>query len=199
MRRGLVHGVAWSMATGAAVTLTWWGVHTVMSGTAYNRPMALPINAPAADTPTSEPSVSATHRERSTTAEPGSKTVSGTGGGGGGGSTAPSGPTPRPPDAPPGKSPEAPEQPADGGSPSAPVTAESGEMKAYTVEGGRAVFNMQEKTATLASATPNAGWQMHVWNQEAQIRVTFTKDGREASVFCTWNGGTPTVMFYEEP
>ena len=58
MRRGLVHVLAWSLATGAAVTLSWWGVHTVMAGTAYDPPRALPIAAarlgrpaPGADTP----------------------------------------------------------------------------------------------------------------------------------------------------
>jgi len=43
MRRGLVHTAAWLFATGAAVTLSWWGVHTVVAGTAYDRPRALPI------------------------------------------------------------------------------------------------------------------------------------------------------------
>ena len=44
MQRGLVHALAWSLATGAAVTLSWFGVHTVMSGTAYDPPRALPIS-----------------------------------------------------------------------------------------------------------------------------------------------------------
>ncbi|MFI2200740.1 hypothetical protein ACH47Z_08155 [Streptomyces sp. NPDC020192] len=45
MRRGLVPVMAWLLATGAAVTLSWWGVHTVMAGTAYDPPRALPITA----------------------------------------------------------------------------------------------------------------------------------------------------------
>ncbi|MBX4178485.1 hypothetical protein K3A88_28170, partial [Streptomyces geysiriensis] len=45
MRRGLIHVIAWLLATGAAVTLSWWGVHTVMAGTAYDAPRALPITA----------------------------------------------------------------------------------------------------------------------------------------------------------
>ena len=53
MRRGLVHVLAWLLATGAAVTLSWWGVHTVMAGTAYDPPRALPIKA--ADASTREP------------------------------------------------------------------------------------------------------------------------------------------------
>ncbi|CAM5554755.1 hypothetical protein SCALM49S_03974 [Streptomyces californicus] len=43
MRRGLVHVLAWTLSTGAAVTLSWWGVHTVLSGTLYDRPRAVPV------------------------------------------------------------------------------------------------------------------------------------------------------------
>ncbi|MYZ10757.1 hypothetical protein GT028_25855, partial [Streptomyces sp. SID2999] len=45
MRRGLVHVLAWLLATAAATTLSWWGVHTVMAGTAYDPPRAVPITA----------------------------------------------------------------------------------------------------------------------------------------------------------
>jgi hypothetical protein len=62
MRRGLVHLLAWSLATGAAVTLSWWGVHTVMAGTAYDPPRALPITAAKATTQESEPLASPTRR-----------------------------------------------------------------------------------------------------------------------------------------
>ncbi|MFE9487378.1 hypothetical protein ACFYNF_13295 [Streptomyces sp. NPDC006641] len=31
------------LSAGAAVTLSWWGVHTVLSGNAYDPPRALPI------------------------------------------------------------------------------------------------------------------------------------------------------------
>ncbi|MEU5536228.1 hypothetical protein [Streptomyces sp. NPDC020362] len=55
MRRGLVHVLAWLLATGAAVTLSWWGVHTVMAGTAYDPPRALPITAADTTTQRSKP------------------------------------------------------------------------------------------------------------------------------------------------
>src|SRR3954466_11122152 len=60
MRRGLVHVLAWSLATGAAVTLSWWGVHTVMAGTAYDPPRALPVTAGDATTQESKPVSSST-------------------------------------------------------------------------------------------------------------------------------------------
>ncbi|MGW4561172.1 hypothetical protein ACWEN3_01820 [Streptomyces sp. NPDC004561] len=62
MRRGLVHVLAWLLATGAAVTLSWWGVHTVMAGTAYDPPRALPVTAADATTQGARPSVSAPPR-----------------------------------------------------------------------------------------------------------------------------------------
>jgi hypothetical protein len=62
MRRGLVLVLAWLLATGAAVTLSWWGVHTVMTGTAYDPPRALPITAADATTQESKPLASPTPR-----------------------------------------------------------------------------------------------------------------------------------------
>ena len=70
-------------------------------------------------------------------------------------------------------------------------------MKGYTVTGGRVVFDIHGTYAELVSATPDSGWQMQVWKQPEWIRVTFTKDGHESSVFCTWNGHPPTVEFDE--
>jgi len=82
MRRGLVHVLAWSLATGAAVTLSWWGVHTVMAGTAYDPPRALPITVAEQTTQESKPLASSTARpsaspSRSTASREPSPTVSG--------------------------------------------------------------------------------------------------------------------------
>ena len=60
MRRGLVPVLAWLLATGAAATLSWWGVHTVMAGTAYDPPRALPVAAAEATTRESKPPASPT-------------------------------------------------------------------------------------------------------------------------------------------
>ena len=60
MRRGLVHAVAWSLATGAAVTLSWCGVHTVMAGTAYDPPRALPMSGDSASAQGPEAAASST-------------------------------------------------------------------------------------------------------------------------------------------
>lgn len=177
MRRGSVgravgHAGAWTLATGAAVTLSWWGVHSVMSGTAYDPPLAVPL--------ATQPLSSSTHR-----AQP---------------------PEPSPSSAPsPSLSPSAsasaasssPSASAKASAPPAPPPqrqgAPSGNVKAYSVSGGRVVFDLGASSAELVSATPLAGWRMQVWKQPSWIRVTFTRDGREVSVFCTWHDHPPLV------
>ncbi|MFJ8155681.1 hypothetical protein [Streptomyces sp. NPDC094468] len=170
MRRGLVHVLAWLLATGAAATLSWWGVHTVMAGTAYDPPRALPITA-ADDGPTtqgSKPPAPATSRPPVP-----SPTVS---------SRAPSAPAPTP-------SRTAPTSAA----PSASAAA-SGEVKAYDTDGGRAVFDLGDADATLVSATPGTGWSMQVWKTQTWIRVEFSRSTDRVSVFCTWHDGPPHVQ-----
>ncbi|MEU6280101.1 hypothetical protein [Streptomyces sp. NPDC047028] len=166
MRRGLVHVLAWLLATGAAVTLSWWGVHTVMAGTAYDPPRALPITAaevsaqrsgaPSSPPPPPPPSHS--------------------------GSPSPS-PTPRT-SAPPSH------RPSHSPSPSASA---SGRVKAYDTDGGHVVFALASADATLVSATPGTGWSMQVWKTETWIRVEFSRGADRVSVFCDWHDGPPHV------
>ncbi|MFF7449138.1 MULTISPECIES: hypothetical protein [unclassified Streptomyces] len=166
MRRGLIHVLAWSLATGAAVTLSWWGVHTVMAGTAYDPPRALPITAADATTQESRPLASSTARptpSKSPTRKP-----------------EPS-PTPTPS-----------RTPARSPSPS-PSPSASGQVKSYDTEGGRVVFDLGKSSATLVSATPAAGWSMQVWKTQTWIRVEFASGADRVSVFCTWHDSAPRV------
>ncbi|MEU0371579.1 hypothetical protein ABZ070_15205 [Streptomyces sp. NPDC006283] len=174
MHRGLVHAMAWSLSTGAAVTLSWWGVHAVMAGTAYDRPRALPITAQNSTAQAAKPQESSTRAPKSPTASPSPSRSPSAG-------ASPSTSKPKPP------------SPA----PSASYSAESGNVKGYNVKGGRVVFDIGDSSAELVSATPAADWQMQVWKQPTWIRVTFTQDGHEVSVFCTWNGHPPMVQFDE--
>lgn len=168
--------MAWSLSTGAAVTLSWWGVHTVMSGTAYDRPRALPINADAAIIQGAGPQVSSTNRPQP---PPASKPAERDG-------------NRKPPASTPGGKKRTGKSPSL--RPAYPPPA-SGNVKGYTVDGGRVVFDIGTASAELVTATPDAGWQMQVWKQPEWIRVTFTRNGREVSVFCTWNGHPPMVEF----
>ncbi|MET9620896.1 MULTISPECIES: hypothetical protein [unclassified Streptomyces] len=183
MRRGLVHAMAWSLATGAAVTLSWWGVHTVLAGTVYDPPRALPIpvgHSEDPDTGGSEPLASATGR-------PGTPTATASPGGSGTPSSSPSATPSRRPSAPASSNGPGP----DGGGSGA------GDVKSYAVDGGRVVFDIGATSAELVSATPASGWQMQVWKQPTWIRVTFTRDGRELSVFCVWHDTAPRVEIDE--
>ncbi|CAL9454111.1 hypothetical protein [Streptomyces sp. enrichment culture] len=175
MRRGLVHALAWSLATGAAVTLSWWGVRTALDGTAYDPPRALPVTADA--TPREpEPTPSPASTRRSQPSPSPSPTAT---------------PSPRPsePAGPSGPRPSEPTAPSAGvsGSPA------SGEVRSYATDGGRAVFDLRGSYATLVSATPETGWSMQVWKTQSWIRVEFGSGAERVSVFCTWHDGPPRV------
>lgn len=167
MRRGLVHVLAWTLATGAAVTLSWWGVHTVMAGTAYDPPRALPITAADATTQESKP---LTSPEPTPTPTPSRR------------ATPSAGPSPTP------------EAGSARPTPSkSPAPTASGEVRSYDTDGGRAVFDLGKTSATLVSATPGTGWSMQVWKTESWIRVEFSSGADRVSVFCTWHDGPPRV------
>ncbi|MFI5807607.1 hypothetical protein [Streptomyces sp. NPDC051561] len=177
MRRGLIHSGAWLLATGAAVTLSWWGVHTVMAGTAYDPPRALPIpsgrSLPAMGSgdgtaQSASPQSSSTHRpSRTPTAEKPSP------------SKTPAGRTP----------PRSPSR-----TPALPASPKpSGQVKVVNTEAGRVVFSMGKDSAKLVYAIPAAGWAMQVWNNPSWIRVEFTAGAAKLSVFCTWHDHPPAV------
>ncbi|MFE3030226.1 hypothetical protein ACFXKY_01095 [Streptomyces canus] len=167
MRRGLVHVLAWLLATGAAVTLSWWGVHTVMAGTAYDPPRALPITAAEATTQQSKPLASETPTPT-------------------GRATPSKSPAPTP------SSPAASPTP----STKSPSPTASGQVRSYDTDGGRAVFDLGGTSATLVSATPGTGWSMQVWKTESWIRVEFASGADRVTVFCTWHDGPPRVEIY---
>ncbi|MGW2861536.1 hypothetical protein [Streptomyces sp. NPDC001205] len=183
MHRGLVHGLAWSLATGAAVTLSWWGVHTVMAGTVYDPPRALPVSGDAHIAQGSRPDASSTQRPQepppSPSSSPARKPSKDAGDGKASDSHAPSsGPSGA----------KSPSTSTPSGNP-----ANSGAVQGYNVSGGRVVFDLGDTSAQLVSATPASGWQMERWIQTQWIRVTFTRGSETVSVFCTWNGHPPSV------
>ncbi|MFI8187315.1 hypothetical protein ACIF8T_00620 [Streptomyces sp. NPDC085946] len=175
MRRGLVHVLAWLLATGAAVTLSWWGVHTVMAGTAYDPPRALPITAAdaAAGTAARESQPPASSTRRPAPAPSPSRTPAPA-------STPSREPSPPPPTRTPARTPS-------------PSPTPSGRIKSYDTAGGRAVFDLGPAAASLVSATPAAGWSMQMWKTPTWIRVEFASGADRVSVFCTWHDGPPRV------
>lgn len=183
MQRGLVHAAAWTLATGAAVTLSWFGVHTVLSGTAYDAPRALPLTSHVAapereKADSATPRVSSTHRPKPS-ASPGHGTAPG--------DREPSSP------ATPSHTGSTPPHHPGGSAPGGSTPASGGHVKSYSTAGGRVVLDMDNRSAELVSATPNPGWEMQVWKQVGWLRVDFTGGGGHTSVICTWNGHPPTV------
>ncbi|MPY58329.1 hypothetical protein [Streptomyces spongiae] len=177
MRRGLVHVLAWLLTTGAAVTLSWWGVHSVMAGTAYDPPRALPITAEGApDRDAKAPAPASTSPEPSTSGDGKRRT------------NRPDTPSPTSPS----PTPSSPPSPSKKPDPSPSPTA-SGQVRSYDTEGGRVVFSLNRTYATLVSATPDSDWSMQVFKTEAWIRVEFASGADRVTVFCTWHDSAPRV------
>ena len=181
MRRGLVHTGGWTLATGAMIALSWYGVHSVLADSVVDGPRSMPAvgsppaapagalsalpglpSSPSAKSPsptTSSPSPSAT-RSATPTPPPSSAASAAV----------------RPPATP------------------RPTPSTTGGRHTYTVEGGRTVLDLGASSATLVSATPDAGWSAQWWEQSGSIRVDFTSGNRTSEVLCTWGGHAPVVQ-----
>ncbi|MEV6012494.1 hypothetical protein AB0M29_37575 [Streptomyces sp. NPDC051976] len=178
VHRGLLHAAAWMLATAVAVTLSWFGVHSVLR-TAYDPPRALPVSD------LGPPVASSTHRPKPPETR------------------SPTSPATTPPSASPTrttKAPLPPKRPPGTPRSTSSASSDTGNVHSYTVDGGRVALDLGPTSASLVSATPNPGWQMQVWTQDGWLRVTFTQTsgGGSSSVFCTWNGHPPTVEAFED-
>lgn len=186
---------AWMLATAAAVTLSWFGVHTVLARTAYDAPRALPVQEDAADRG-GAPRASSTHRPKPAPSHSPSPSASRSPGHGGshspddgarhGGSAGPDG----------GAGSGGAAGQAGGGSGSGSASG-GGDVRGATVRGGRAVFDMGDDSASLVSATPDGGWSMQVWKSPGWIRVTFSRSDSSSTVFCRWDDGPPRIEKFD--
>ncbi|MFD7644206.1 hypothetical protein ACFV4P_26570 [Kitasatospora sp. NPDC059795] len=198
MRSGWVQLGAWTAATGAAVALSWLGVHAVLADTEFEGPVALPL--PATGPP--QPGPAATPPPASTTGDPPSAPGPGpTGGPGGSGAPGSSGtasaPHPGPdPSADPAPSATRSQAGPSHGSASIQSTPSSttGTVRSYLMPGGRVALDIRQHDVQLVSATPEAGWTMQVWHGDQWMRINFSRDGRVSSVWVTWNGFEPNVQ-----
>ncbi|MDK1473714.1 hypothetical protein QNO07_09805 [Streptomyces sp. 549] len=188
MQRRLVHAGAWLCATSVAAALSWFGVHTVISGTAYDPPRAVTLSLDG-DAETAEQS--STRRPKP--ADSPSPSASGA-------SPSPSPSDSASPSAAGSPSARPSRTPSGSASPPAPGKGEqppTGQVRSYTADGGLVAFDLRADSAALVSATPGSGWQVEVWQQEFWIRVTFSKGDRASSIFCTWHDGPPRVQLDE--
>ncbi|PYC84408.1 hypothetical protein C7C46_07955 [Streptomyces tateyamensis] len=179
MRSGLVQTGAWAVATTAAVLLSWLGVSSVLSDAAFDPPATLAL--PGSATPAASGGVG-TSSPDATLPDPPSDPPSG---------TAPSPSTP-PRSASPARRTTGPTGGA--AQPQQPAQPQASTVHSYLVPGGRVALDEHPDRADLVSATPDAGWQMQMWNGDQWMRIDFSRDGATNSVFVTWNGHAPDVQ-----
>ncbi|RKE19270.1 hypothetical protein [Streptomyces sp. TLI_171] len=170
MRSGLVQLGAWTAATGAAVALSWLGVHAVLVDTVFEQPVAValpsvassrtePVAPPPNESPSAAPATSAA-------------------------------PSPSPdPDPAPGTTAPAKSTTAARRSPTP-----AGTVHSYLLPGGRVALDLQPTEAKLISATPEVGWKVQTWQGDKWLRINFSKDDRVSQMWVTWNGTEPTVQ-----
>ncbi|WP_371497292.1 hypothetical protein OG871_15085 [Kitasatospora sp. NBC_00374] len=171
MRSQLVQLGAWTAATGAAVVLSWLGVHAVLADTVFEQPTAVPL-------PASAPAPTGPADSEPTTGPTTGPAAAGTASPAAGASAAPSSPAAA---ASPGRTPSRTPSP-------------SSSVRSYLVPGGRVALDIREDRAELVSATPESGWQMQVWNGDHWMRIDFSHPDGTSSVFVTWNGHPPMVQ-----
>ncbi|BBA97561.1 putative secreted protein [Actinacidiphila reveromycinica] len=177
MRRAVLHIGVWAVATAVAVAVSWFGVRSVLRGTAYGPPRALPLQAASTGPP---PGISsAVHRPKPS-----------------------SGPTtPHPAPSTPASAPPSPTASTKPTPTPAPTGTDPGTVHSYTLSGGQVVLDLGPTSASLVSATPDPTWKMQLWaDQPGWLRVTFTSaSGTTATtLLCTWNSHPPTVQTYED-
>ncbi|MCD0485111.1 hypothetical protein LO771_22685 [Streptacidiphilus sp. ASG 303] len=185
MRRGILQTGAWAAATGAAVSLSWLGVHAVLSDGAFDPPRTPAVPAPGAPDGPDASSTRlpegelgpATARAPQPSRTPQARSSPSLGRAG-------RVPGPRRPGAPPS---------AGGASPGVP----GGDVRSVSVDGGRVAVEFHPDSAELVSAAPEPGWEMQVWHGDGWLRVDFSRDGVTDSVFVTWNGHPPAVQTVE--
>ncbi|MFJ1755235.1 hypothetical protein [Kitasatospora sp. NPDC088134] len=177
MRSGLVQLGAWTAATGAAVALSWLGVHAVLAATVFEQPTvaALPSAASSRTVPPTAPP----------TAPPAEGPPP---------STAAAVPSPSP-DPAPGAGAGAPTRPVPStAAVSKKPSPSSGTVQSYLLPGGRVALDLLPTEARLVSATPEVGWTVQTWQEDQWMRIVFSRDDRASQVWVTWNTGRPVVQ-----
>lgn len=170
---GLVRTGAWAAATAAAVSVSWFGVHSVLadSSAVQPRPLVVAPDAPVASpTPPPPPAAIGVPAETSSaTPSPTPATSAATAGSGAGRHHASPAPTP---------------------------TASSGDqVVSYTRPGGIIVVSVGPASAKLITATPDPGWSVQTWTTDPTwFRVDFVRGAADTIFYMTWNGHPPMVQ-----
>ncbi|MFC1413387.1 hypothetical protein ACEZCY_30790 [Streptacidiphilus sp. N1-12] len=176
MRRGLIRAGAWAGATAAAVSVSWFGVHSVLadSSAVQPRPLVVALNAPVASPVPPPPPAAIGTPAQTPSATPSPSTSTGAGAAG----TAGTAPAHRPSSAPP-----------------SPTASPTEQVVSYTRPGGIIVVAVGPSSAKLITATPNPGWSVQTWTSAPDwFRVDFVRGGTDTVFYMTWNGHPPMVQ-----
>ncbi len=198
MWRIMVGLAAWTAGTVIAVTVAWLGANVVVrnAGVGPGMPVinaaVLPPPTVAAPTPpvTVAPSASAaaTPPAHAAARLPAGATARATGSATGSAAgnvianatdraTAPSAP------------PAGPSSPSVGAS----ATSSAGDIKAYTLTGGRVTLDMTNGNVQLVTAVPAAGYSVQTWSGTGWLRVDFSSGPQVSSLIASWYQHAPTV------
>ncbi|WP_307874732.1 hypothetical protein [Frankia nepalensis] len=191
MARTLRRLALWTVGTGLAVLVSWFGVQRALSADAVaDVPGVVPVTRSASPSAAVSP-VGPAASPGPAAGTPG-PAESGPGPGSGpDGAAWPAGTGPATaaasaagPSAGPAAQPPTPVQTAPGGP----------DIQSYQLTGGRVVLEMTATSARLVSATPEPDWRVQAWQAEGWLRVDFSRDGATSSCFVTWNGHPPMVQ-----
>jgi hypothetical protein len=174
MTRALTGLAAWLAGTALAVGLAWFGANMVVRDAGMS-PGVQVISVPSA-TPGGQPSLPPTSPALPTAS---AQRPSGSASGGTSGrpEATPSGPS---------NSAAASPSPSDTGT-------GAGSVRSYTLAGGRVALLVSATSASLVTATPDAGFSVQTWSGTDWLRVDFTSGAQVSSLIATWYEQAPTV------
>jgi hypothetical protein len=177
MTRALTGLAAWLAGTALAVGLAWFGANMVVRDAGMS-PGVQVINVPPA-TPAAGPPTPPTAPALPTgSASRASGRPSPTEPGRSGAADSPS-PSPSP-------SPSAKPSPS-------PSASAAGDVRSYTLAGGRVALLVTGDSAELVTATPDSGFAVQTWSGTDWLRVDFSSGGQVSSLIASWYQHAPTV------
>jgi hypothetical protein len=177
MTRVLTGLAAWLGGTALAVSLAWFGANMVVRDAGVSpgvqvinadpaAPVTVPATPPAPPTPPARPA-----------------------------SATPAASDPRPSPAasspPPSRSPSRSPSATPPATPSA--TAAAGNVRSYTLAGGRVALLVSGNSATLVTAVPDSGFSVQTWSGTDWLRVDFSSGAQVSSLIASWYEHQPSV------
>jgi hypothetical protein len=181
MTRVLTGLAAWLGGTALAVSLAWFGANMVVRDAGVSpgvqvinadpaAPVTVPATPPAPPTPPARPA-SATPTASDPRHSPAASSL--------------------PPSRSPSATPSAKPSVTPSATPSA--TAAAGNVRSYTLAGGRVALLVSGDSATLVTAVPDSGFSVTTWSGTDWLRVDFSSGAQVSSLIASWYEHQPSV------